>query len=115
MYTVYGIPNCGSVKKAVSYLEKKGISYEFVNFKKTPVSAERLKNWMSQQPLEVIVNKKGTSWRQLDAAVKEQELTEDLAVELITHNNSLIKRPVITQDEKVIVVGFDEKRYDTIF
>ena len=67
---VYGIPNCGSVKKVRVWLEEQGHHYQFHDFKKEGVDPAALDHWLSQVSWETLVNRKGTTWRQLDASVQ---------------------------------------------
>jgi arsenate reductase len=67
MLTIYGIPNCSSVKKTRIWLEEHGIDYAFHDFKKQGIDAATLKSWLTAVPLEVLINKKGTTWRGLSA------------------------------------------------
>lgn len=115
MYKLYGIPNCGSVKKARTFLEANDISYEFINFKQQPADTALITDWMQQRSWEEILNKKGTSFRTLSPDQKESIQSADTAQTFILENNSLIKRPVITQDETIVAVGFDETLYRSIF
>lgn len=115
MIQLYGIPTCGSVKKAMNFFKAKGIPYEFINFKKTPVSRELLKNWLNQKDLSEIINKKGMTYRKLSEEEKADAQDWDLAQDLILKYNNLIKRPVIVKDKKIQIIGFNEEQYHTIF
>lgn len=108
---VYGIKNCGTVKKAISWLNENNIPFEFHDYKKQSVSADKLQEWSRQLGWEPLVNKKGTTWRRLDAAQKEKVQDEATAIEALLSNTSMIKRPLIEQDGKVIALGFDEEAY----
>lgn len=115
MIQVFGIPNCGSVKKARTFFESNQIEYEFIDFKKQAMDPEMLKHWMEQVDWTSILNKKGTSYRQLSEAQKASIQSADAAANVILANNSLIKRPVIVKDEKIITIGFDEANYQNLF
>jgi len=109
---VYGIKTCGSVKKALKFLNEKGIEYEFVDLKKTPVGCDKIDEWLNKVDINTLFNKKGTKYRQLK--LKELNLDEKEIKEWLCKENLLIKRPVIELDDKVIV-GFDEEKYKEIF
>ena len=111
MYIVYGIPNCNSVKKARTWLEEHQISYQFHDYKKSGISKAKLTQWCRQLGWENLLNKKGTTWRGLDEAVQQSITNQAAAIGLMMENNSVIKRPVIEKDDKIVVVRFDEEQY----
>lgn len=115
MIQVYGIPNCGSVKKARQYFEAHGIGYTFIDFKKQPVDSTLIDEWLSQVDWTILVNKKGTTYRNLPEAEKEKIKNADSAKAIMISNNSIIKRPVVVQSGKVVAVGFDEDTYTNLF
>ena len=107
-HRLFGIPNCDTVKKVRSYLDKKKIAYEFVDFKKSPPAEsdiERWKTFMTKWP----VNTKGPTYRK----IREQfEVANDsLKMKLLIENSSAIKRPILERDGQVEVVGFDPQFY----
>lgn len=111
---LYGIPNCDTVKKARTFLQEKGVAYEFVDFKKTPPDAALLETWLQSVPLETLLNKRGTTWRKLDAAVQAEAAEAAGAVRVMAENPSVIKRPVLEKDGSVYV-GFSADQYVEIF
>ena len=102
--TVYGIPNCDTVKKARVFLADQGHEFSFHDFRKTGLEAAQIEGWLSQQPMDVLLNKRGTSWRKLSDADKDNSDVAHL-VALMVANPTLIKRPVIERDGAVSV-GF---------
>jgi arsenate reductase (glutaredoxin) len=108
---VYGIKNCNTVKTALDWLKKKKIDYSFHDYKKEGVTDVILKNWCKQVGWESLVNKKGMTWRQLDDAIKAKVTNESSAIALMKEKTSVIKRPLIEIDGKVVALGFDEKEY----
>lgn len=114
-HTIYGIPNCNSVKKAFTWLDEHNIAYDFHNYKKEGISKEKLAEWCGQLGWENLINKNGTTWRGLDAALQASILDEASAIDLMHSNTSIIKRPVIERDGKVILVRFDEAAYEKAF
>ncbi|HEX5310485.1 ArsC family reductase [Aquabacterium sp.] len=107
---VYGIPNCNTVKKARTWLEEQGLSYTFHDYKKQGVPADRLNDWIEQVGWELLVNRQGTTWRQLDEATKAGVVDKASACVLMLDKASVIKRPVVELEGKVLSVGFDDKR-----
>lgn len=115
MYTVYGIPNCDTVKKALVWLEANQIPFEFHNYKKQGITAAKLKNWSSQLGWEWVLNKKSSTWRGLTPEVQASITNEKAAIKLLTENTSGIKRPLIEKGDKVIAIGFDADNYAKVF
>lgn len=102
------------MKKAFGYLEEHKVPYEFHDYKKLGISAQKLKEWTSQAGWEKLLNKQGTTWRSLDEVVKESITTEKKALSLMQEKTSIIKRPVIEFDNKIVAIGFDEQQYNRI-
>lgn len=110
---VFGIPNCDSVKKARVLLDSLGVSYEFVDFKKTPPTIELISGWVAQAGIEVVLNKRGTTWRKLDD-VQKSETDSARLIALMSEQPSLIKRPVI-ETGKGLIVGFNADQITNSF
>src|SRR6187551_1783670 len=111
---VYGIKNCNTVKSALDWLKKKKIEYEFHDYKAKGISEAKLKSWSKQVGWESLVNKRGTTWRQLDEAVQKKVTNEASAIALMQEKTSVIKRPLIEEDGKVLALGFDEQQYSKV-
>ena len=111
MLKLYGIPNCDIVKKAISWLNTNKIPFEFHDYKSKGITPEKLKDWSKQVGWESLVNKKGTTWRQLDDATRNQVTSEAAAIALMQEKTSIIKRPLLERNGKVITLGFDEDNY----
>jgi len=107
--TVFGIPNCDTVKKARKWLNAQSISHDFHDYKKKGIDAQTLGVWCDALGWESLVNRRGTTWRKLDDADKEN-LNQESAIELMINNTSLIKRPVIDNAGELLL-GFDEAAY----
>ena len=75
MIVLHGIPNCDTVKKAKSRLAEYGMEFEFRDFKKQAPSEAEIRLWLEQVPLEILLNKRGTTWRKLDALMQEEALS----------------------------------------
>ena len=113
MITVYGISNCDTVKKAKRWLEQQAIEYQFHDFRKQGLDAATLEKWAKLQGWESLLNKRSTSWKQLDPSSKET-LNESTALELMLQNPTLIKRPVLDLGKEVHN-GFNDTQYSEIF
>lgn len=103
---VYGIPNCDTVKKARLWLTAHGQEHQFHDFKKLGVPPERLAQWLQAVGWEKLVNRQGTTWRKLDAALQAGVHDTDSASALVREQPSLIKRPVVEWPDGSVSVGF---------
>ena len=112
--TLYGIPNCDTVKKARTWLSAQGLLYEFHDFKKGGVSAALISAWLADVALDTLLNRKGTTWRGLPEARKAAVVDADSATELMIESPSLIKRPVLTVGGHTYA-GFSDALYQQIF
>lgn len=109
--TVYGIKNCNTVKTALDWLKKNGVDFEFHDYKTKGITEDKLKQWSKQVGWEALVNKRGTTWRQLDETVQSKITNEAAAISLMKEKTSVIKRPLIEKNNKVVALGFDEAQY----
>jgi Spx/MgsR family transcriptional regulator len=112
MLTLYGIPNCDTVKKARKYLEQKAITYYFHDFKQEGLSPERLQSWMAQNDWSIVLNARSTTWRELPQEVKDTVKDAASAAAVLLDNLSMIKRPVLEQEDKVLFVGFEQAQWE---
>ncbi len=103
---IYGLKNCDSCKKALRWCDEQKIDYQFYDFKKQPLTAETLTHFLAHCDMSVLLNKRGTTWRKLSDADKENE---DMAhvQNLMLANNSLLKRPIWDFGDDVMV-GFTD-------
>ena len=109
--TVYGIPNCDTVKKARNWLSEQGITYQFHDFKKQGVPAERLPDWMQAVGWEKLLNRQGTTWRKLDDATKASAVDASSAAAVMQEHTSTIKRPVVEWADGRITIGFKAEEW----
>ena len=109
--TVYGIPNCASVKKARTWLSDQGLNATFHDFKKQGVPAAALGAWVAACGWETVLNRKGTTWRKLDAAVQASVSDAASAKTVMLEHASTIKRPVIAWPSGNITVGYTPERW----
>jgi len=103
--TIYGIKNCDTVKKACKYLSTRNVNYQFIDFRKNPLSVETVETWVESIGWESLVNKRSTTYRLLSESQKG-----NITIELLIEQPTLIKRPVFVS-EGVVFVGFKEERY----
>jgi arsenate reductase (glutaredoxin) len=107
---VYGISNCDTVKKARAWLTDQGVTYRFHDFKKDGVPGEQLDAWVQQLGWEKLVNRKGTTWRKLDAGTQAGVVDASSATQLMRAQPSVIKRPVVEWGRSA-TVGFDPQAW----
>ena len=112
---LYGIKNCNTVKNAVSWLNDKKVKFDFHDYKSKGITKDKLKEWSKQVGWESLLNKRGTTWRQLDEATQSRVTNESSAIALMMNKTSVIKRPLIEDNDKVVALGFDEATYRKIF
>ena len=105
MITLYGIPNCDTVKKARTWLEAHGTEYTFHDYKKEGADPERITGWIAAAGLDLVVNRKGTTYRALSEGDKARAADAASAPALLAANPSVIKRPIV-EHAGGILVGF---------
>ncbi len=113
MITLYGIPNCDTVRKARKWLTENNVEYQFHNFKKDGLEQAVLEQWVDDSGWEVLLNKRGTTWRKLPDEVKS-DIDRNKAIQIMLENTSIIKRPVLDKN-KTFYVGFKEELYQSLF
>ncbi len=108
---LFGIPNCDTVKKARTFLEKKKSEFDFIDFKKTPPTPDDINRW-SKAFGELPVNKSGLTYKKH----KEQyeKLSDKEKISFLCANSSMIKRPILEKNGKVLAFGFKEDEYKAI-
>lgn len=106
MLTLYGIPNCDTVKKARAWLREQQREHHFHDFKKAGVPADALAAWVDALGWERLLNRQGSTWRKLDEATKARAIDAPSAIAVMQAHPSVIKRPVV-DDAGRITVGFD--------
>lgn len=104
---MYGIPNCDTVRKARKWLDEQGVAFVFHNFRKEGLDTATMQVWVDAAGWEVLLNKRGTTWRRLDDAAKAAVTDAASAQELMLEHLSLIKRPVVQWSDGSVTVGFD--------
>ena len=115
MNILYGIPNCDTIRKAKKWLTDHGVEFEFHDFRKDGITQKQLQQWCSQAGWETLLNKRGTTWRQIPETAKTS-IDESSAIALLLEHPAMIKRPVLESSRlDTIEVGFKENRYQEIF
>lgn len=107
---IYGIPNCDTVKKARKWLDANGVEYIFHDYKKQGADPEKVAAWIEQAGLDLVLNKRGTTFRKLSDEEKAQAGDSHGAVALLVQHPSMIKRP-IAEHSQGILVGFKEDEW----
>lgn len=106
---LYGIPNCDSCKKAQKWLQQHSADYQFIDLRADPPTDSKLESWLTQHGVEKLVNRRSTTWRQLNQQDKDG-LTEKSAVKLLKSHPTLMKRPLLETD-KLSLLGFNADTY----
>ncbi|MES2128585.1 MAG: ArsC family reductase [Pseudomonadota bacterium] len=111
---LFGIPNCDTIKKARTWLGEQGLAFDFHDFQKQGLERATVAAWLEQLDWEVLVNRKGTTWRGLPDERKAAITDKAAALELMLEFPSVIKRPVLDGAGQ-LSVGFSDAQYRTIF
>ena len=108
MLKIYGIKNCDSVRKAIKFFKSHELPYTFIDFRETPVEETTIKEWLKHSDIKTLFNTRGTTYRTLK--LKGLDLSDEDKQLWLSKENMLIKRPVITFDNDMIV-GYNESQY----
>lgn len=104
---VYGIPNCDTTKKALTLLKKQKADFSFHDYKQEGITPQKLEAWCTKAGWEIVLNKRSTTWRELDETEQKKIIDQPAAIKLMLKNNSIIKRPILEINENIII-GFNE-------
>jgi arsenate reductase (glutaredoxin) len=99
---IYGLENCDTTKAAIKQLKADGKLFEFVNLKKFNLTPTILKQWFTQKSWEKLLNKRSTTWKNLDKSLQEKVKDENSAIDIIIDNPTLLKRPIIEINNHLI-------------
>jgi Spx/MgsR family transcriptional regulator len=113
MIKLFGIPNCDTIKKTKKWLEQNNIDYTFHDYRKDGISTEMVSDFCQQLDWQQVLNKRGTTYRQLDDATKESLRAESVIALLVEHP-AMIKRPILQKDNE-LYLGFKAEQYQSIF
>jgi len=111
---IYGIPNCSTVKKTLDWFKLHHIDYVFHDFKKQGISTEKLEEWAEKIGWEALINKRGTTWKMLDAELQNSVISPSEAFKLMQEKPSVIKRPVIETSSGTIILGFNDEQLSAL-
>ncbi|NOI25722.1 ArsC family reductase [Vibrio mediterranei] len=111
--TMFGIPNCDTIKKAKKWLEANDVKYTFHDYRKTGISEQMVREFCDALGWEQVLNKRGTTYRQLSQEQKDT-LNEDSAISLLVEHPAMIKRPIVDIDGSKHI-GFKADQYQQIF
>ena len=116
---VYGIKNCSTVKKALTWFDSHKIKYEFFDLKKEALDEPTLTAWFKRLPnhltWEMLINKSGMTWRNLTDREKKLGDKKETAIQLIIEKPTVMKRPLVAIEKKVVSLGFDEATFKQLF
>ncbi|WP_406609156.1 ArsC family reductase [Agarivorans sp. JK6] len=110
---MFGIPNCDTIKKARRWLNEHNIEFSFHDYRKDGVSVEQISHWCEQLSWEAVLNKRGTTYRQLSDQQKA-DLNKDTAIQLLAEHPAMIKRPLLQVDQS-FTLGFKADQYQQLF
>ena len=113
MVILYGIKNCDSVKKARAWLTEHNVQFKFHDFRSDGLTESIIDNWLKRTEWELLLNRRGITWRHLDASVKEAINPANI-IDVLLEYPTLIKRPVLSY-EKIVTIGFNSDIYEAIF
>lgn len=113
MIKLFGIPNCDTIKKTKKWLEQNNIDYTFHDYRKDGISTEMVSDFCQQLDWQQVLNKRGTTYRQLDDATKES-LSAESVIALLVEHPAMIKRPILQKDNE-LYLGFKAEQYQSIF
>ena len=108
---VYGIVNCNTVKKALDWIRAHEITYEFHDYKKKGITAEKLTEWFNVFGWEKVINKNGQTFRKLTKEGQAEINSADKAAAYLMQNTSAIKRPIVEIEGKPTLIGFKDEEY----
>lgn len=114
--TYYTYPKCGTCRKAKKWLDENAVEYMEVNIAETPPTAEQLQKFVTTSGLDIkkFFNTSGMKYRELQLKDKLPAMTDEEKFQLLASDGMLIKRPLVTSEEKV-TVGFKEQQFDEIW
>jgi arsenate reductase len=112
---LYGIQNCNTVQKARDWLAHHDIKFEFHDLKKHQLDTSTAQSWLQQADWTRLINRSGLTWRGLPEQRKQAIVDSTSALSLMLEKSSVIKRPLLEKNGKLLHVGFDEAAYSNIF
>lgn len=111
---LYGIENCDQVRRARQWLRKREVTVHFHDFRRDGLTREMLERWLTHLPWDALLNRRGLSWRRLDAAQRAGIVDQASAIEALLAQPTLVRRPVLEVGERLLV-GFSEAAWMNAF
>jgi len=111
--TIYGIKTCSTVGKARKFMKDNDIAFDFVDYKVESVDETKIREWLKQIDMSVLLNTRGTKYR--DLKLKELDLDDEGKIAWMAKENYLLKRPVIEYGDGKVHVAYDEEVYKKTF
>jgi len=115
MITLYGIKNCDTIKNARRCLEENGVDYRFHDYRVDGLDNTLLQSFINELGWEALLNTRGTTWRKLDEATRNQITNATAAASLMIEMPAIIKRPLLCAPGKPMLLGFSESSYTLFF
>ena len=109
MITLYGIPNCDSIRKARRWLDAHGVAYRFHDYKRDGLDELALRGWVERLGWEALLNRRGQTWRKLPEDLRAR-IDEPTAIRIMLETPSIIRRPLL-DDGRTLRMGFSENDY----
>lgn len=114
MITVWGLKNCDTCKKARTWLEGKGATFAFKDVRADGLTEDQVAGWLAAVGGEVLINRRGTTWRGLPPEIQATAASDESAIALMQANPALIKRPIFEVGDGEVIVGFAKKQQDAL-
>jgi Spx/MgsR family transcriptional regulator len=114
-YTLYGIKNCDTIKKARHWLEQQQITYRFHDYRVDGLDAALLDSLLTHQDWQAMLNTRGTTWRKLDEALRQSCTTQEIAKSIMLAQPAVIKRPLLLTSHGQSLLGFNAENYQQFF
>ncbi|MFN4146801.1 MAG: Spx/MgsR family RNA polymerase-binding regulatory protein [Runella sp.] len=114
MLTIYGIPNCDTIKKTLHALKERQIPFVFHDYKKNGIGMEQLEKWLQQTPLDTLINRAGTTFKKLSDDDKNALANRASALSILMDKPSIIKRPIIEKEGQIVMIGWKPEVLDTL-
>lgn len=113
MTILFGIKNCDTVKKARDWLNEQEIDYDFHDVRADGLTIDQIEQWIDSAGWEIVLNRRGTTWRKLDLSIQQSTTCDNVAA-LLLANPAMIKRPILDHNG-IITIGFKSAHYQSIF
>ena len=111
---VYGIETCDQVRKARNWLRGQDLPFRFHDFRVDGLAQPLLERWMGHLPWDALINRRSTTWRQIDATRRASVVDQTSAIDLLLGNPTLVRRPVLESGDRILI-GFSEPTYRALF